>query len=175
MSGIIHFTSGKKLEITQKEMDTIAPKLQAGGIRMYRTGKQCLIPLNSNTMELIEFVPEVEAATPKRKIVTIVPKKPLPAEPEPDPQPEEEEEKTLGAEEREKNAMNRLIEKSNCKHDAEKLELYIQHTAKGVRYFPVCSFCGKRERYVSEKKIVAGEYERWTEADIATAKPWVEV
>ena len=72
-----------------------------------------------------------------------------------------------------------MIEKSNCKHEPEKLELFIQHTAKGIRYFPVCGFCGKRERYVSESKIVEGKYEgtpneKWTEADIAHAKPWIE-
>jgi hypothetical protein len=73
--------------------------------------------------------------------------------------------------------MAELTEKSNCKHATQ--ELYIQHTAKGIRYFPICSFCGKRERYVSESKINKGEYvgtanEKWTDADIANAKPYIE-
>jgi hypothetical protein len=80
---------------------------------------------------------------------------------------------------RKKKAMEDLMSKSNCKHEAEKLELFRQETAKGARYFPVCSFCGKRERYVSEKKIKDGAYagtvnEKWTLDDVATAKPWIE-
>jgi len=72
-----------------------------------------------------------------------------------------------------------MTAKSNCKHEPEKMELYIQHTAKGIRYFPVCSFCGRRERYVAESKIMKGEYvgtpnEKWTEKDIANAKAWIE-
>jgi hypothetical protein len=165
MSGIIHFTSGKTLKITQREMETMAPKLQAGGIRMYRTGKNCLIPLNSNTMEFIESVPEDEPTVePKPETAA---KKPVKLAPKP-------EEKTKGDQGREDDAMKELLEKSNCKHEPEKLSLYVQHTAKGVRYFPVCSFCGKRERYVSEKKIIDGEYERWAQGDILTATPWTE-
>jgi hypothetical protein len=67
-----------------------------------------------------------------------------------------------------------MIEKSNCKHEPEKLDMYMQSTAKGIRYFPVCSFCGKRERYVSEKKVRDGEIERWTGDDIDNAKMWIE-
>jgi hypothetical protein len=71
-----------------------------------------------------------------------------------------------------------MTAKSDCDHKG-KLELYIQHTAKGIRYFPRCSFCGRRERYVSESKIVEGKYagtpnEIWTEEHIAHAKPWIE-
>jgi hypothetical protein len=78
----------------------------------------------------------------------------------------------------EKDPLAEMIEKSNCKHEPEKLVLYTQHTAKGVRYFPVCSFCGKRERYVSEKKIVEGDYagtpnEKWTDEDIVNAQEYV--
>jgi hypothetical protein len=50
----IYFTSGKTLEITDFEFERIAPKLQMGGIRLYRTAKGNLIPLNSTTIELIE-------------------------------------------------------------------------------------------------------------------------
>ena len=50
----IYFTSGKTLEIEDYEFERIAPKLQRGGIRLYRTAIGNLIPLNSTTMELIE-------------------------------------------------------------------------------------------------------------------------
>ena len=75
--------------------------------------------------------------------------------------------------------LEEMMAKSNCKHEPHKLELWRQHTAKGIRYFPRCVFCGKRERYVSESKIVKGEYkgtvnEKWTEESIAKAQVWIE-
>jgi hypothetical protein len=171
MSATIHFTSGKTLEISQKEFDQIAPKLQQGGVRLYRTGDGSFVPLNSMTMELIELHKEAIAETPPApKVETIAEK------------PSEAPEATISPEEvvaPKKSPMEEMLEKSNCKHEPEKMELYRQHTAKGIRYFPVCKFCGKRERYVSESKIVKGEYEgtpnaKWTAEDIATAKVWTD-
>jgi hypothetical protein len=176
MSAILHFCSGKSLPITQKEFEQIAPKLQQGGIRLYRTGSKSLVPLNSNTIELIEYVDDVP--------VEIIPPK---ATPEPLPkieavEPPEAENKEISEkpiEEPVESPMDKMMRLSNCKHEPEKLELYRQHTAKGIRYFPLCSYCGKRERYVSESKIVKGEYEgtpneRWTAEDIANAKDWID-
>ena len=65
-----------------------------------------------------------------------------------------------------------MLAKSNCKHNSQ--SLFVQHTAKGVRYFPVCDFCGKRDRYVSEKKVLDGEYPEWKMEDIDNAKPWID-
>ena len=176
MSGIIHFGSGKELKITEEQFQKIGPKLRDGGVRVWALKESHIIPLNSHTMEYIERVPEPKVVwteethdipAPKGAIATgtIMPKL--------DVQVEKPKAKTN--EER----MAELTEKSNCKHESEKMEMYIQHTAKGYRYFPVCGFCGKRERYVSEKKILDGAYagtpnEKWTSDDIANAKPWIE-
>jgi hypothetical protein len=171
MSATIHFISGKTLDITQKEFDQIAPKLQQGGVRLYRTGSGSFVPLNSMTMELIErHFDEEEVETPAPKVETIA-QKPSEA-PEETITPKAIPEPTV-------DPMEDILAKSNCKHEPEKMEMYIQHTAKGIRYFPVCSFCGKRERYVSESKIAKGEYEgtpngRWTMEDITSAKVWVD-
>jgi hypothetical protein len=195
MSGIIYFTSGKTLEINEFEYTQIAPKLQNGGIRLYKVRGKGFVPLNSATMEFVEHVPEpvvvkkgtsVGPSDLAEKIVATPSKTQAEedandeawAETQPHKQYDHKEEpKTL--QERKDEAMSDLMAKSNCSHEPEKMNLYVQHTAKGVRYFPVCSFCGKRERYVSESKILKGEYagtpnEKWTEADIETAQAWVE-
>jgi hypothetical protein len=175
MSGTIFFVSGKTLEITEAEFAVIGPKLRDKGIKTQVTREGHLLPLNSSTMELIEHVPEievveVEVAPLGLKLVEGDGPLELPVQEKllEKPKPKTQEE-----------MLDDMTAKSNCKHEPEKLELYIQHTAKGIRYFPVCSFCGKRERYVSESKINKGEYagtsnEKWTDADIANAKPWIE-
>ena len=118
------------------------------------------------TMEYIEHIPEQPVAEPESTKEVLRNDEHISIEPEPEEKTEEQ-------------VMAEITDKSNCLHEPEKQELYIQHTAKGIRYFPVCNFCGKRERYVSESKIVEGQYkgtpnEKWTEADIANAKPWIE-
>lgn len=174
MAGRIHFSSGKTLEITEREFLNISPKLNGKGIKTQKTKSGHVIPLNSMTMEYIEHIPEVadEAIDPEPVLANSAPVAPVVEEPAVE-EPVKMKRKTSDE------ILADMMEKSNCKHEPEKLELYIQHTAKGVRYFPVCSFCGKREKYVSESKIVNGEYagtphEKWTEEHIANATPWME-
>ena len=50
MSGLIHFVSGKALEITEAEFRVISPKLNSKGIKIQSTEAGHLIPLNSTTM-----------------------------------------------------------------------------------------------------------------------------
>lgn len=154
MSGIIHFVSGKTLEITEHERAKLAPKLGMKGVRTFTSTSGHIIPLNSNTMEFIELVPEPEIKLEKEVIEKEV-KDYLKIDPVPKEDPMED-----------------MLAKSNCLHQNQ--TLYVQHTAKGIRYFPVCDFCGKRERYVSEKKILDGEYPSWSLEDIENAKPWTK-
>jgi hypothetical protein len=181
MAGIIHFSSGKTLEITEAEFSNMSPKLNMKGIKTQRTVSGHLIPLNSMTMEYIEHVPEKADSEinnePVMKEHDFMPDIKKAAE-----KIEEEMKQQVSEPEKPKTAeeiMAEMTEKSNCKHEPEKLELYRQHTAKGIRYFPRCTFCGKRERYVSESKIVDGKYEgtvneKWTSEDIANAKDWID-
>jgi len=175
MSGVIHFVSGKTLEISQAEFDQISPKLNARGVKISVTTDGHKIPLNSTTMEFIEHVPEVveepEVVEPEvieTEYVKVEEVVDNPRELVEKEKPKTQEEKLV-----------EMMEKSACKHEPEKMVLYKQQTAKGERLFPVCSFCGKRERYVSEKRIIDGKYEgtpneKWTEEDVANARPWIE-
>ena len=156
MSGKIHFVSGKTLDISELEFRNISPKLGAKGIRCQVSHAGHIIPLNSTTMEYIEHIEdEIPAAVEVDGEYLEVVKK----EPKVEPKSPDE-------------AMNDMLAKSNCKHENQ--SLYLQKTAKGDRYFPVCDFCGKRDRYVSEKKVLDGEYDEWKYEDIENAKPWVE-
>jgi len=156
MSGRIHFVSGKTLDISELEFRNISPKLGAKGIRCQVSQAGHIIPLNSTTMEYIEHIEEEEEVR-EMPTETLVPKQTV--EPKVEPKSPDE-------------VMNDMLAKSNCKHENQ--SLYLQKTAKGDRYFPVCDFCGKRDRYVSEKKVLDGEYDEWKYEDIENAKPWVE-
>jgi len=156
MSGKIHFVSGKTLDISELEFRNISPKLGAKGIRCQVSHAGHIIPLNSTTMEYIEHIEEEEEVR-EMSTETLVPKQAV--EPKVEPKSPDE-------------VMNDMLAKSNCKHENQ--SLYLQKTAKGDRYFPVCDFCGKRDRYVSEKKVLDGEYDEWKYEDIENAKPWVE-
>ena len=157
MSGLIHFVSGKTLDISEIEFQNISPKLQGKGIKCQKTNAGHIIPLNSTTMEYIEHVEEEVREMPTE---ALIPK-------------EKEQPKEKVPVRTEDEIMNEMLAKSNCKHENQ--SLHIQHTAKGVRYFPICDFCGKRNRYISEKKVFDGEYPEWKVEDIDNAKPWIEV
>jgi len=173
MSGLIHFSSGKTLEITELEFNNMPVKLNGKGIKVQKTAGGHLIPLNSMTMEYIEYVQEEEDQSEGE--IAERTREDSQFEPElPEMKEQLEKPKAKTGEE----IMAEMIAKSDCDHKG-KLVLYRQHTAKGIRYFPRCTFSGKRERYVSESKIVKGEYkgtpnETWTESDIADAIDWLE-
>jgi flagellar biosynthesis GTPase FlhF len=187
----IYFTSGKTLEITDFEFERIAPKLQMGGIRLYRTGAGNLIPLNSTTMELIEkestedaFVDEEMEV--KERVTEAVDKK-VEEIKERDTEKEEGNEEAESREESEDKVeevketseqrndrlLEEMKEKAACLHEG-KQKMYYQATKAGNRYFPVCEFCGKRERYISVKKIKDGLITDWTMDDLMAAKEYQE-
>lgn len=187
---------GIEVGINKKEYETIIPKIRmTANVKMYRNPEGHYIVLSPSNLQMIKYYGD-ESDEPKpyvkqEKVETKVVEKPKVEEKPKKRTPEElaiiaevegklpkETIPTVDAEEK-KDPLAEMIEKSNCKHESSKLELYRQHTAKGIRYFPVCSFCGKRERYISEAKILEGAYagtpnEKWTEDDIVNAKVWVD-
>lgn len=194
---------GIEVPINKREYETIVPKIRmTANMKMYKNPEGHFIVLTPSNLQMIKFYgeePEVEETEEKPQAVKkseIIPEQKELKESKPKDKISPEERAkiiaevegknfvkdvhpTIGEEELEKDPLAEMIEKSNCKHEVEKLELYRQHTAKGIRYFPVCSFCGKRERYVSESKIVKGKYvgtphEHWVESDITNAKAWID-
>jgi len=162
MSAIVNFVSGKSLKVSESEYKQLMSRLTNGGVRYWEqrsTGN--IVLLTSNTMTLIEHIMEAKSDA----VHTV----------EQDDPVADRDEKSI--EEARKLAEEKFMEKANCKHENKKL--YIVSTNKGDRYFPACTFCGKRERYVSPDKVKNGEYKGtgnavWTMKDILEAKPYEE-
>jgi len=177
MSGLIHFVSGKTLEVDEYEFKNMPVQLNGKGIRTKTLRSGHLVPLNSTTIEFIEYVPEPVKVHSLSELnpVGVKGDEMIDGLKEAEMNFQKEAPKKKTAEER----LAEITAKSECQHEPTKLRLYVQHTAKGIRYFPVCGYCGKRERYVSESKIMKNEYvgtvnEKWNENDIAEATPWVD-
>jgi hypothetical protein len=156
----IHFVSGKVKELDQP-WDKFPQKLNFGGLRLLKGNKNLLIPLNSNTIEYVEYEEdEIEETIESEPVASDEPV----AEPTDEPEveatvPEPEKETPQEAQDR---MLAEMMEKSNChknKHEGQDMEIYYQETTVGKgktaakRYFPVCSFCGVRERYVKASDL----------------------
>ena len=156
----IHFSSGKTKEIDSGKLDKFIIDLKGRGIKMMinRSETETLIvPLNSNTMEFIEspVLPVEEEAVEAGGIIRVDNVKETSLE---DLRAELAEAKAdvdskKDIEEKEKEKMDEMMAKSNCKHPAEIMQIYRHDTKKGSRFFPVCGFCGKRERYVKAESL----------------------
>ena len=157
----INFSSGKTHDLAVKDINKYTADLQMKGLRMMRDANDeriLLIPLNSNTIECIKLIPAVEEP--------VIPK-PVPAATEEElKQIRQEVDEAVGEveekkdiEEKREDAIAEIMAKSNCRHEPEKLVLHRQVTKTGARYFPVCGFCGKRERYVKADSLSDEEKE----------------
>lgn len=162
----IHFSSGKTREIGSEEFSKLPIKLNARGIKtmLDRTeGRTLMIPLNSNTIEFIEEIIEIPEVT-EEPVVEVDEVDELTAIKAELAKATEEVESKKDKEEIEKEKMDDMMAKSSCTHPEDGMVIYRHDTKKGSRYFPVCSFCGKRERYVKAESL--------PEEAKATAKIW---
>ena len=158
----IYFTSGK---VVEREMDyaetkAMVTRMGGSGIRFYDMRDGRWIPLNSNTIELIES----ENLIVQRKPVPVEMAAELTDREDPDATFEQEQlSAPVSREEKADNVMQDIINKSNCKHEQEKLILSTVGSKKGDRYFYVCSFCGWRGRFVKADSLTPEEIDNATE------------
>jgi len=163
----ITFTSGHEREFDY-EWNKVTPKLLQGGIRLWAPYPGIVIPLNSSTIAMVEFEEddvmdgdfEIEIEMDEDEEETV------------DETVEEEDEPTpkKSIEEKKEEFLAETKAKANCKH--ENTEIYYQEVKTGSRtaqkiarrYFPVCTFCGLRERYVKADSL--------TDEQRANAKIW---
>jgi hypothetical protein len=180
------FASGTTHEFDYN-WNQLAPKLQLGGLRMFKPAPGVLIPLNSNTISLIEEIedeekiPELSEEDKKLsvKLTTKLMKEvPIAEEIEKTKYDYDEmgiekviEEKTpLSMKEKKELILAEMKEKSECTHEV--MTYYYQEIMTGPkgkqksmkRYFPVCTKCGVRERYVKVDKL--------TDDEILNARVW---
>jgi hypothetical protein len=175
MSTIIHFYSGKTIELDESEGAAFWKRAVGTGVRFWKSRKQNVaIMFNSPTIEYIELgakdtrtAGDFEAE--KRAVEEAARNK-----------REKRGELTEEDEARIKEAALKKMEtdfmaRSNCRHVDEEgntlRSMYFTDTQQGKRYFPVCDFCGHRERYVGIEKVKEGKTQ-WTEEDLENAKPF---
>ncbi len=158
------YANGREVEYDY-DWNKLAPKLQLGWLRLFSPQPGTLIPLNSQTIALIEDttiyeeVPEEHEETVEKLI-----------EEEKVEEIQEDEEKPLSVEEKKEKILAEMAEKQACTH--ENRSIHYQEIMSGPRnnrqvqkrYFPVCDFCGVRERYVAASKL--------SEDEIANAIKW---
>jgi hypothetical protein len=174
----IYFTSGKEFEFDY-DWQLLAPKFQLGGVRMFKTPDGTLIPLNSNTIERIELIPDEEPEFEDEPMdepeKVIIPEEPEIAEEIPEPAKD----KPKSAQEKADEKMEKYKELSSCPHE-EHIIFYQESTVgksrKPVRrYFPVCKKCALREKFIKADllpKEVKEAAHMWTDktADEIKAK-----
>jgi hypothetical protein len=162
----IYYASGAVVELRDGEGKRFWNRARNAGFRFYQSLDNIVIPFNHPTMTHIELEVEkpVEKPAPKLKTEVV----PEPKKEETLPEIKEKELTTQAQREAD------FMAKANCTHkDGEGKTLrtiYYSETVNGRKYFPVCDFCGHRERYVGVPKIEAGENPLWTMEDIRAAK-----
>lgn len=157
MSRII-FNSGYELEFPHEQWNKVIQDLKTKGLRLQFV-EDCMIPMSQSSIErIMKDTPEImeEGAD-------------IPTDmPEVRAMPEKDEDKEPTIDEQREAALQEMIEKSNCKHEPEKLVLHKQVTKAGPRYFHVCNFCGHRGRYEKKMDLLEAGF------DLDTAIEWVD-
>lgn len=157
----IHYSSGNMVELREGEGARFWGRARTAGFRYYQSLDNVIIPFNHPTITYIELEGIDKPKTPQ----VIEP-------PKVKTQEEIKEVQLSHKEQMEKDFMAR----ANCTHktsDGTTLySLRYTDTVNGRKYFPVCTFCGHRERYVGVPKIEAGNDPRWTMEDVKNATPY---
>lgn len=153
----IHYSSGNSVELREGEGARFWNRARTAGFRYYQSLDNIIIPFNHPTITHIELEGIDRPTTPA---------------PVPPPAPEHKElkeaqETNIQKQERE------FMDRANCVHKngdgTTRYKLHYTDTVNGRKYFPVCTFCGHRERYVGVPKIEQGNDPRWTMEDVKNA------
>lgn len=172
---VIHFASGKTHEF-EYDWNNLAPKFQLGGIRMFKAPDGSLIPLNSHTIERIEFVEteeEIIADEWTEETVDINDQEAVAVagvvEEINDADIEAEEEKPLTPDQKAALLLEEMKAKSECTHEGTTVYVYSDSSVgKGRkpirRYRTQCTNCGVIGKFIKsatltdEEKLNAKEY-----------------
>lgn len=157
----IHYSSGSSVELRDGEGDRFWNRARTAGFRYYQSLDNVVIPFNHPTITYIELELTKPAVGPSfekpKEEITITEAKEI-------------EETNRAKQERE------FMAKANCTHKnpdgSTKRSMYYVDTVNGRKYFPVCDFCGHRERYVGVPKVEKGDHPLWHMDDIRNAKPY---
>ena len=141
--GKVYFVDGKELELSKRDTDNFLSRMREGGVRMVMTRDT-----DPAMFLVISHCPIARLVMDEKH--TPLPLN-IPVEKAPETTPDEPVRE--GGAEKEQRILADIIEKSNCQHPEEKLIYYKLEGKKGTRYFPVCSFCGWRGKFVAADSI----------------------
>lgn len=169
------FINGSEVEIAPEDVEFFMRKFRDSGIRYFFSKRDNkTIPFTSPSIAYIDHGDERprtvgEMEKEKAEIVRLREEREMAKR---DKLARSEEEIRKAALEK---AEKEFMAKANCTHKAEDgttlRSMYYTDTVNGRKFFPVCDFCGHRERYIGLKKIEEGKVD-WTIEDIENAKPY---
>ena len=154
----IHYASGSIVELQEGESERFWGRASKAGFRYYQSLDNKIIPFNHPTIEYIELEPFVPKAVKKAKEAVTM------KQAQEDAMTEQDKQDKL------------MLDRSNCTHrDSEGKtlrKLYYMETTNGRKYFPVCDFCGHREKFIGVQKLEEGKYPDYTMEDLKDAQEY---
>jgi hypothetical protein len=141
--GVVYFTDGTVTELSRRDTDNFVLRMREGGVRMVHTR-------DTDPMEVL-----VISSCPVSRVIMDYKHTPQPPNvvEEKAPVRQEDSGPAESGQERSEKAMAELIAKSSCIHEEDKIMYNKLVGKRGVRYFPVCTFCGWKGKYVSEDSL----------------------
>lgn len=165
----IYYSSGHVVELREGEGSRFWNRARNAGFRYYQSLDDIIIPFNHPTITHVELDLDDPNSTEGKKVRKEKAAKSAPEKISEKIEDIKEKELTSQAQQE-----KTFMAKANCTHkdpEGKTLRtLYFSETVNGRKYFPVCDFCGHRERYVSVPKIEKGEHPLWTMDDVKIAK-----
>jgi hypothetical protein len=141
--GMVHFVDGRVLELSPRDTTNFMVRLREGGVRMVMTRDTVpMVALIISNCPVAQVTLD-HAFTPQ-PIITPEEKPPVKTEGTEDKQ---------SIVEKEQEILQQIMAKSSCLHEPEKLMYMKVEGKKGTRYFPVCSFCGWRGKFVASDQL----------------------
>jgi len=145
--GTIYFVDGRKVNLSVKDTRNFMTRLREGGVRFTLTRDhepQLALIISNCPVAFVELDASLQTGMGySEEVVEVTETAPV----------RQEDATKETSQEREKRVLAELLEKSNCAHEPEKI-IYFKVTGKtGTRYFPKCSFCGWRGKFVAAESL----------------------
>lgn len=140
--GMVYFIDGRSIPLSPRDTKALMMRLKEGGVRMMLTRdtepQQAIIISNCP----VAWVDLDEEQQPSTVVVR-----------EETANVKTEDAKAESNVDREKRILADIVAKSNCKHEPAKITYMKTEGKKGIRYFPLCNFCGWRGKFIAADEL----------------------
>jgi hypothetical protein len=142
--GTVYFTDGTVTELSRRDTDNFVVRMREGGVRMVHTR-------DTDPMQVL-----VISACPVSRVILDYKHTPQPPNPVVDNAPVKQEDSAPveSGQEKAERALAELKARSDCQHEPSKILYYKKESSKGTHYFPMCSFCGWRGKFVAADSLL---------------------